>query len=521
MASKKRKRRPPKSSAPSTSTSESNIVPTSAPAKKQKRTNQYLPCPDAEDLIPWVEYYWKLGFNDKDIASNCLDHFDRTSFGLSAKSVQRLRQTLDLKGVRQQAASFEMITPFYLEIRERFPMMGARAMVALLRQDYSIKVAEAFLNKFFLQVEPAAVKERRAFKFKRKTFYSAGVMDIICFDQHDKWKKFGLWFHLGIEPHAGQILWCKIWWSNRNGKLITSYYINACRRAGGIPLVTQSDLGSENNGIANCHTVTRQRLDPSLANTLQHRWKPKKGSNIKPEATWSQMRRNFTPGFETTLEKGVNAGDYDVNNPLENLVFRWLAIPWLQAELDAWVSRWNSTPRRHDKNKILPHGIPDLIVAKPHLYETQDFKAKCFVIVPPELFDEMEAQWAPQDDPVFQLTPPVFTAKIRAIYESFDSPPVTSDNFWDLYRSLLTAITPIQDELSDAIENYENGFDCQIELIPNQKPLREGVDVVAGYENCGGVPNFPLPGSSESQDQGDESDEDHRAFADLTDSESS
>jgi hypothetical protein len=43
---------------------------------------------------------------------------------------------LNLKGARQQAATSESITPFYLEIRERFPNMGARAMVATLRQDY-------------------------------------------------------------------------------------------------------------------------------------------------------------------------------------------------------------------------------------------------------------------------------------------------------------------------------------------------------------------------------------------------
>lgn len=89
----------------------------------------------------------------------------------------------------------------------------------------------------------------------------------------------------------------------------------------GIPLVTQSDLGSENFGIANCHTVTRQRLDPSLEGTLQHRWMDKKAMNVKPEATWSQLRRNFTPGFEDVLDKGLIEDHqgrilYDLLNPL-------------------------------------------------------------------------------------------------------------------------------------------------------------------------------------------------------------
>lgn len=55
-------------------------------------------------------------------------------------------------------------------------------------------------------------------------------------------------------------------------------------------------------------------------------------------------------------------------------VFRWLAIPWLQAELDAWAHRRNHNAPRRDKNKILPHGIPAIIRAKPHEFNSLDFK---------------------------------------------------------------------------------------------------------------------------------------------------
>jgi len=92
-------------------------------------------------------------------------------------------------------------------------------------------------------------------------------------------------------------------------------------------------------------------LDPTLVGTLQHRWMRNK-TNIKSEANWSVFRRDFTPGFESVLDLGVNNGWYDVNHALEkyvngycneswisftfsfSLVFRWLAIPWLQAEVD-------------------------------------------------------------------------------------------------------------------------------------------------------------------------------------------
>ena len=115
-------------------------------------------------------------------------------------------------------------------------------------------------------------------------------------------------------------------------------------------------------------------------------------TNIKSEANWSVFRRDFTPGFESVLDLGVNNGWYDVNHALEkyvngycneswisftfsfSLVFRWLAIPWLQAEVDRWLIQRNRTAPRADRNKILPHGIPTLIREKPHLYNAVDFK---------------------------------------------------------------------------------------------------------------------------------------------------
>jgi hypothetical protein len=80
--------------------------------------------------------------------------------------------------------------------------------------------------------------------------------------------------------------------------------------------VTQSDPGSENFGVANMQTVIRHRLDPSLSETLQHRWM-RKSKNIKSEINWSIFRRDFTPGFENILDHGVNNGWYNIDDPLE------------------------------------------------------------------------------------------------------------------------------------------------------------------------------------------------------------
>ena len=157
-----------------------------------------------------------------------------------------------------------------------------------------------------------------------------------------------------------------------------------------VPIITQSDPGHENNGVANAHTVIRQMLDPSLAGTMQHRF-AKGHNNILSEIKWSVFRRDFSPGFENILEEGIQKGWYDVDDTIEkyvsstsvimlltttvhSLLFRWLAFPWLQAEINEWVHFKNRTAPRADKNKVLPCGIPSLIRAKPHQYGGLDFK---------------------------------------------------------------------------------------------------------------------------------------------------
>lgn len=86
-----------------------------------------------------------------------------------------------------------------------------------------------------------------------------------------------------------------------------------------VPLTTQADPGNENNGVANAHTIICHTLDPSLKDTRQHHIMHKH-NNVKSESNWSIFCQDFTPGFESLFESGVNQGLYDVDNPLEMLV---------------------------------------------------------------------------------------------------------------------------------------------------------------------------------------------------------
>ncbi|KAF8318842.1 hypothetical protein F5887DRAFT_854430, partial [Amanita rubescens] len=131
------------------------------------------------------------------------------------------------------------------------------------------------------------------------------------------------------------------------------------------------------------------------------------------------------------------------------LVFLWLAVPWLQAELDAFRDTFNNSKRRSDKHKIIPQGrAPDYIRKYPEQFDTRDYK----VIVPEDLLQEMEDRWAPPDHSVFQLVPPEFAYHAVNLHRMCDCPPVSHGTFLLNFRQLRNAFMPDVDH--HVLEGY-------------------------------------------------------------------
>lgn len=286
------------------------------------------------ELEHWISYYWHLGFADTKIADHALDHFNRDKYGLRYCQLQfqtngtishcwilvrslsnasgriwiskgpyrkRLHSKLFQRSTRFFEHDFRQWEPgewwllFGKNTQFGFPSRIVQPLCIL--NEWLNLLYRKLVNEFLRVFEPEAVEKQKRGLFKRRRFWSAGVMEYWSIDQHDKWGRFGLWLHLGIDPYAGQFAWLKVWWCNQNPRLLIHYYLEAGRKVGGtflisaklsfkhtiflgIPLLTMSDPGRENNGIANMHTLVRHKLDPSLRDTLQHRFCPDK-KNIK------------------------------------------------------------------------------------------------------------------------------------------------------------------------------------------------------------------------------------------------
>lgn len=193
-----------------------------------------------------------------------------------------------------------------------------------------------------------------------------------------------------------------------------------------------------------------------------------------------------------------------------SLVFRWLAIPWIQAEIDDWMIHRNRSKPRADKHKILPHGIPDIIRAKPEHFGSYDFKVNHFlsaffscsylrwqVVVPTELFDEVEQEYAPPEHPVFELVPPTFDRRANILYSQIGQPVVQSDTFWEVYSQLLNQFQLEEESLVPVLTAYRETLHAldmeEIQLLPNLKELRNGAKIVGppGSRYIGGMVHGP------------------------------
>ena len=97
-----------------------------------------------------------------------------------------------------------------------------------------------------------------------------------------------------------------------------------------------------------------------------------------------------------------------------------------------------------------------------------------------DMFDSMQQEWAPSDDPVFQLTPTSFHNQANRHYTSLGHPAISRGTFWDIYKSLLACFR--RDSVDGTFEKDFDlanlGADQGMDLLPDLQKLWIGDEVV-------------------------------------------
>ncbi|KAG1831489.1 hypothetical protein EV424DRAFT_1314109, partial [Suillus variegatus] len=221
-----------------------------------------------DEIAPHILRLWKAHQNDRQIIRTLWEkHIDTERYGIGLTKFREIWESMGLQRTRQQGHTIESIHDTMINIRQMYPKAGIREVISLLFHEKSMSISRTVVSSYFAIFEPKLVCERKARCLKRRHFWAASVNDLFAVNQHNKWLRFGLGLHTGIELCSGRIMWIHVWHSNRNPQLILSYYLDTIKELD-MPLITQSDLGTENFDIANTQTLLHQHYDPDLQGML-------------------------------------------------------------------------------------------------------------------------------------------------------------------------------------------------------------------------------------------------------------
>ncbi|KZO89549.1 hypothetical protein CALVIDRAFT_569823 [Calocera viscosa TUFC12733] len=494
----------------------------------ERRENQYDRAVPDTILRPLVEKYFSYGFGDKKILRSITKEIDLESnrWTLSTKTIQRRRKDWGLLSVKQQHHTIATIAPFVEKFRiHSANRLGVKSLRDHLREE-KILVSRGILQQYQSLADPIGCRQRRAGQLTRAIYWSAGLHESWSFDQHNKWRRIGLWLHCGLEGFSNFVLWLKIWWTNSNPRLIASFYFEAATRLGGIPMLTRSDPGTENHGIANAQTTLRRQLDPSLQGTLQHKWM-RGHSNIKPEIFWSKLRKQWSPGWEILFDKGLEQGWYDPKVAVELLLFRWLAIPMLQEDLNRFARIHNHSKPRRDNKKSMPAEIPNVLMEQPDEYGPFcDYK----ITVPAEMINQVATLFAPPEHEVFQLVPERFEKQAKTLFDELGHPAVDRESFWAIYLMMLEGFMSLPEAEAVALwedvhsnEAREETIQCEFMDVLPGLAVRGGPAMVghagknySSFPTARGAGEDPSRAGSNDESLSEPGDEDDVPTVDMT-----
>ncbi|KAI6102910.1 hypothetical protein F5141DRAFT_1007960, partial [Pisolithus sp. B1] len=423
-----------------------------------------------DQIEPHIRRLWKACQMDTEILAEICKHINMSVYGIGLTKLQAIRKQLGLLRTCQQGHTCKSIQDIMVEMQRMYPDAGLHEMIGLLFHEHGMAVSRSVMWEYFITYEPQLLRQCKVNHLQHHHFWAASVNDIWAIDQHDKWLHFGLALHTGIEPSSGQILWTRVWHSNCNLQLILSYFLDTVKEFGYIPMIMQSNPGTENFVLANAQTLLHQMHDPTLEGYVQHRWMHTK-KNIKPKIAWSQLRHHFSPGFKSLLDTGVDAGWYDPNNTLQLMVFHWVFIPWLQVELNSYQDHVNNSQKCRNKRKVLPHRIPELIYTCAENYRALDSK----VMVSPAAIKQVRCLYINPNHVIFDLVPHSLNMFIEECYLQLGHPSIGCTSMWNVYHDILNLMQHCTDVPTILVMTKDHVTEDaeEVNLLPSLQDLHE------------------------------------------------
>ena len=109
-------------------------------------------------------------------------------------------------------------------------------------------------------------------------------------DGNDKLVPFGFGIHGCIDGFSRNLLWLKVYWTNKDPHVVAGYYMEAVKENMGCPLTVRADPGTENVNVKRIQTVL---ADNNRDNQLPPYIEGSSTANQRIESFWSHLRKQL------------------------------------------------------------------------------------------------------------------------------------------------------------------------------------------------------------------------------------
>ncbi|XP_073449710.1 uncharacterized protein [Aquarana catesbeiana] len=305
-----------------------------------------------------VQFYFRLGFNNKEILAVLASH----NIVISYRTLKRICSKFSLYRKKNFSNLPEVFSFLQAEIFKSGQMQGYR-WLHLRALQKGFVVTQKTIRQMVKYLDPEGVQLRTARRLHRRRYHTEGPNAVWHVDSYDKLKPYGIAINGCIDGYSRYIVWMEAFTTNSNPKIVANYFIDAVSMIGGCPERIRADLGTENGHM--------EQMQKFLRRSHSDNWAAEKSflygrstANQRIERWWGVLRKQNVQ-FWINLLRNIQNDGYFTGDFIDKNLIQFCFLNIIQAELDEVVYIWNSHNMRKCKRQDSSGGRPILLYLYP------------------------------------------------------------------------------------------------------------------------------------------------------------
>lgn len=319
-----------------------------------------------DDLV-WY-YYNETTFNINEIASAIGLHY---GLWRSTRHIKRVLHRLGLGRRRRESSMEDLVPAMVKEMDGGSRRYGIRLMHQVLKVKHKLVVKRQTVRDIMESIHPGTMDKHKQRRLKRREYSNKGPNHILHIDGYDKLSSFGFYIHGAIDGWSRKVIWLDVGGTNKDPKVIGSYFLDFVESVGGTSKILRMDNGTENGMLADIQSFLMESVN------WQHYPSYIFGrsvANQRIEKFWQFCYHEFAVFWIDLFKDMEICGVYNPSIWLHRVLLQFCFTPLLRSELNHLLHTWNFHRVRKMKNTLCPSGIPESLYSMPELFNCIDQK---------------------------------------------------------------------------------------------------------------------------------------------------